>query len=92
MGFRQIVVFPKAQGDSSDPELRGRFMVKNRKSLSKVKKTRDLTEKGSKTRLQKLCVCAYIGHNVTLTAVRTILGVKYHCFWGAQKGPKWGFL
>ena len=66
-------------------------MVKNQKSLSKVKKTRGLTEKGSKTRLQKLCVCAYFGHNVVLSTVRAIFGPFFVYFLGPQTSPKWGF-
>ena len=55
-------------------------MVKNGKSLSKVKKTRVLTEKGCFLLLQEICVYAYIDLNVILTAVRAIFGVEYHCF------------
>ena len=66
-------------------------MVKNVKSLSKVKKTRVLTEKGCFLLLQEICVCAYIGPNVILTVVRAIFGVEYHCFLGPEKGRKWGF-
>ena len=86
-----MLAFPLTQGDSWDRELRGRFMVKSRKSLSKVKKTRVLTEKGSFLLLQEICVYAYIDLNVVLSTVRAIFGVEYHCFWGHEKGRKWVF-
>ena len=78
LGIRLIeylmLSFPLPQGDSDIQELRGRFMVKNQKSLSKVKKTRVLTEKGCFLLLQEIRVCAYLGLNVTLTAVRRVFG------------------
>ena len=85
-------VFPLPQGDSETHRLRGRFTVKNGKSLSKVKKTRVLTEKGCFLLLQKKRVYAYFDHKVTLSTVRSILGAYFNRYWGPQKGSNMGLL